>query len=176
MKEEWKPIKGYEGLYEVSNCGRVKSLAKKVGKGKREERILKSYSNKKGYLMIGLCKNSKERGYLVHRLVAEAFIPNPENKPQINHINGCKDCNIISNLEWVNNSENQLHAVKNGLKPTKRVKQYSLEGKYIRTWDSIREIERELGLKHQNVSKCCKKQKWYKTAGGYIWKFEEEVI
>ena len=104
MEEEvWKPIKNYEGLYEVSNMGRVKNLNYK-GSGK--EKILKNIKRREGYLMVILTKNGKRRGFLVHRLVAEAFIPNPEGKPCIDHINTIRNDNRIENLRWVTYKEN----------------------------------------------------------------------
>ena len=104
MEEEvWKPIKGYEGLYEISNLGRVKSLNYRgTGKGK----ILKNIEDRKGYLKVCLTKNGRHKIFRVHRLVAEAFIPNPENKPCVDHINTIKNDNRIENLRWVTNKEN----------------------------------------------------------------------
>ena len=104
MEEEiWKPIKDYEGLYEVSNLGRVKSLNYR-GTGK--EKILKNTERSNGYLAIGLIKNGKTKMFRVHRLVAEAFIPNPENKPCVDHINTIRDDNRVENLRWVTYKEN----------------------------------------------------------------------
>ena len=104
MEEIWKDIKGYEGLYQVSNFGKIKSLTKKIVQKKREfykkETILNGYSRKDGYLMVNLFKNQKCRHFLIHRLVATAFISNPENKPTINHIDANKTNNVVSNLEW----------------------------------------------------------------------------
>lgn len=104
MKEEvWRPIKDYEGLYEISNLGRVKSLNYNHTK---KEKILKNVENGKGYLMVCLTKNGKHKLFLVHRLVAEAFIPNPENKPCVDHINTIKNDNRVENLRWVTCEEN----------------------------------------------------------------------
>lgn len=112
-KEIWKDIKGYEGLYQVSNLGRVKSLEQpaKPGSGNhaRPEVILK-LRNRLGYSVIGLYKNTKQKYHSVNRLVAQAFIPNPENKSETNHINGIKNDNRVENLEWCTRSENINHS------------------------------------------------------------------
>lgn len=117
-EEIWKDISGYEGLYQISNFGRVKSLAKHCGFGKgytTKEIILKPHL-RLGYISYTLYKNDIPKAIGAHRLVAIAFIPNPENKPQVNHINGIKTDNSIKNLEWVTNSENVKHAFNTGLK------------------------------------------------------------
>lgn len=108
MEEEWRPVKGYEGLYEVSNMGRVKSLH--YGK----ERILRPSDNSTGYRIVELAKQAPKRK-LVHRLVAEAFIPSPMNLPVVNHLDGDKHNNCVSNLEWCTYRQNTLHAIKLGL-------------------------------------------------------------
>lgn len=114
--EIWKDIKGYENLYQVSTYGRVKSLGNgNKCNGKGIETILKLRHTHKGYLQVMLCKNSIKQCKQVHRLVAIAFIKNPLNKKEVNHINGVKDVNNINNLEWVTCSENHKHAYKNGL-------------------------------------------------------------
>ena len=113
MIEEWKDIIGYEGLYQISNKGRVKSLGNKF---KRKEKILSLNQNPEGYVNVGLHKNGINKKYSVHRLVANAFINNPYNKKQVNHINGIKNDNSINNLEWCTNKENMEHCVKKGLR------------------------------------------------------------
>lgn len=120
MREVWKPIEGYEGLYEVSNFGRIKSLRRDVaipnqrlgtvGYRTYPERIKPCVKNRYGYYQVTLSKEAKSRTFRVHRLVALAFIPNPDNKPYINHIDGNKKNNRIENLEWCTASENNWHA------------------------------------------------------------------
>lgn len=112
MEEIWKDVKGYEGLYQVSNLGKVKSLPK-VGSVK--ENILKNFIKDQGYLAVTVSKNDKRKTYLNHRLLAISFIPNPENKLEVNHKNGIKDDNRVDNLEWCTHSENIKHAYDNNL-------------------------------------------------------------
>ena len=114
MKEIWKDIPDYEGLYQISNTGRVKSLPKKAGGSYRKEKILRNQLKKTGYFQIKLSKDSSDRVMLIHRLIAEAFIENVENKPFINHINAIRNDNRIENLEWCTQSENVIHAYKLG--------------------------------------------------------------
>lgn len=120
MEEVWKDIEGYEGLYQVSNLGRVKSLEKIVlNKGSKilkPEIILKTGFSRDGYPLTTISKNNKTRTFRINRLVAQAFIPNPENKDTVNHKNGIKTDNRVENLEWNTRSENVLHAYKYGLK------------------------------------------------------------
>lgn len=112
MKETYKDIKGYEGIYQVSNLGNVKRLNYR-GTGK--ERLLKNYLGCVGYYKICLSKDGKVTTVNIHRLISQTFIPNPENKPQVNHINGIKTDNNIKNLEWVTSKENMQHAHDTGL-------------------------------------------------------------
>lgn len=122
--EIWKEIKGYEGHYQISNFGRIKSIKQ------TEDKILNNLKNGRGYLKIDLCKKGTRKFLFLHRLVAIHFISNPKNKPCINHKNGIKSDNKVQNLEWVTYSENMFHSYKNGLhKPgmNKRVDIYQLE-------------------------------------------------
>jgi hypothetical protein len=111
IEEFWRPIKGYEGIYRVSNLGRIKSLSRLVqcknGYRKTKEKILKPHINKSGYCSLDLGKKNK---HLLHRIVANAFIPNPDNKPCVNHLNGIKSDNKFDNLEWCTYSENEKHS------------------------------------------------------------------
>jgi len=125
--EIWKPIKEYQGYYEVSNLGRVRSITRKIERttpNNPNKKALYTYKGKltpfwitkKGYCRCTLNINGIKKNHLVHQLVARAFIDNPENKKQINHINCVKTDNTVKNLEWVTNYENYLHAVENGLR------------------------------------------------------------
>jgi|LakMenEpi03Aug12_release.lakeMendotaPanAssembly.Ray.scaffolds.fasta_scaffold1209567_2 hypothetical protein len=114
--ENWKDVEGYEGLYQVSNLGRIKSLPHVNYLGRlRQECILGNRLSDRGYHTAVLYNNGKPKSFRVHRLVANAFIDNPNNKPHVNHIDGVKSNNLVSNLEWVTISENQKHAFKIGL-------------------------------------------------------------
>ena len=183
LNEIWKDIKNYEGLYQVSNYGRVKSLEKisKINGRIYPTKILKCHIGTKKYLDVDLCKNGISKRHRIHRLVAECFIPNPENKPQINHEDCDKQNNRVDNLSWNTNSENQKHAFINGLNyrerygaspRAKRVNQYDMNGNLIRQWDCIIRIYEECGYSDGYISQCCKGK--YKHAYGYIWKYAEE--
>jgi hypothetical protein len=113
LKEIWKPIKSFEGLYEVSNLGRVRSL--------RRDIIMRTRQRNDGYVSCTLSNCGKVKNKLIHRLVAEAFIPNHKNKPEVNHIDGNKQNNCIRNLQWVTASENQIHSIKIGLRKGSRL-------------------------------------------------------
>ena len=179
QREKWRDIKGYEGLYQVSNLGRIKSLPKKIKMRNQYteiEMILKPVKDKYGYYHITLCKEKeKNKSRQIHRLVAETFIPNLQNKPQINHINGIKTDNRIENLEWVTAKENTQHMLKLGLKKNfrrKKINQYDLEGNFIKQWNSMTLASKCIGLTgNSHICSCCKGER--KTAGGFIWRYAD---
>lgn len=122
MIEIWRDIEGYEELYQVSNLGNMKRIK---GIQCKEDRLLKPATHRQGYKRIRISKHDVGKNYLVHRLVALAFIPNPENKKFVNHINGIKDDNKVSNLEWSTYSENNQHAYDNNLNSNEGKRGYS---------------------------------------------------
>lgn len=174
MEEIWKDVEGYEGLYQVSNKGRVKSWIK-CNAHPYVPRILKGRISNKGYYTYHL----GDKTLKVHRLVANAFVPNPENKPQVNHIDGNKKNNHATNLEWVTNTENAAHAFRTGLKNTKHltaatskaVSQFSLDGNFIQTFSSSGEAARMTGAQQSQISACCNRKPHCLTAKGFIWRY-----
>lgn len=187
MKEEWKDIPGYEGLYQISNLGRVKSLARKV-KTKNgnyqgyNEKILKT--RKKGYCIVSLCKDRKIKGMQVHRLVAEAFIPNPENKPYVDHIDTNPQNNNVNNLRWCTQKENCLNPISRKNNSLSKMghkgylKQHSEETKLklslLKKGKKLsEEHKKRLSESHMGIAKgrntCMKGKHWRKEGGKRIW-------
>ena len=163
MDEIWKDKKYYEGLYQVSNCGRIKSFKW------NKEKILQPLIQSNGYYYVGLVKNNKRINYKIHRLVAEAFLPNPNNYKEVNHKDENKTNNIVSNLEWCDRKYNQNFGTRNE-KVSKKVYQYTLDGEFVREWKSTAECGRN-GFRQSSVSKCCLgKQKSHK---GFIWSYNK---
>ena len=162
MSEEWRDVVGYEGLYQVSSMGRVKSFKW------NKERFLKPSMDKDGYLLVTLCAGGKRKTLKVHRLVCEAFHENPGNKPQVNHINEIKTDNRACNLEWCTCKQNVNHGSRNE-RVSKPVGQYSLDGKLIKLWPSTMEAERQAGFSQGNISQAANGK--YKQAYGCIWKY-----
>ena len=163
-KEVWRDITGYEGYYQVSSEGRVKSLKRK---GRRKERILKQVSSSSGYLTVPLCAGGKRKTFLLHRLVCQAFHENPDNNPCVNHIDENKTNNAASNLEWCTYEENTNHGTRNE-RASKPVGQYSLEGELIKLWPSLTEVKRQTGFDQGNISEAANGKR--KQAYGFIWK------
>lgn len=175
-KEIWKDIKGYEGLYQISNFGRVKSLPKMAGKSPRKEQILKNNLDRYGYYFVALSKYGVRNNKLIHRLVAEAFINNPNNYLQINHKDENKLNNCVNNLEWcttkynINYGNRTKKVIK---KLSKKVSQYNSNGKYIKTYNSISEASRKCNISQGSICSCCKNK--LKQSHGFIWKYVEVV-
>lgn len=185
--EIWKDVVGFEKYFQISNFGNVLSKARKVWNGKgfynKSQVLLKPSQNHKGYPIAYLGANNEKRTIPIHRLVAIAFIPNPNNLPQVNHIDGNKQNNRVDNLEWCTNSDNQLHAWKMGLqrvsgnagKPKRAVLQYDKDWNLIHEYPSIADASRAVGEKSKsNIGECCRGRK--KSVQGYYWKFKKEVV
>ena len=175
MIEEWREIEGYEGLYMVSNQGRVKSLVK-------WHRILKPLNQGAGYYSVILYKDRIARNFLVHRLVANAFIPNPENKPCIDHIDCNRHNNIVSNLKWCTHKENSNNVVtlkkihdnnphrdKFGKDSQSHIPVICIETGAL--YYGTCEASRKTGIDPSSIAKVCRNEKYFKTAGGYHWRY-----
>jgi hypothetical protein len=174
--EQWKDIEGYEGLYQVSNEGRVKSLNYRQTK---QEKILKAFKNNNGYLLVGLCKNGKPTHKLVHRLVAEAFIPMVEGKQEIDHINSVRHDNRVENLRWCTSEENAKNPItlekvkaanrKKAEALSKKVFCYDTNFNFLSGFSSTADTARQLKLSQGNVTlTCLGALKHYK---GYIFSY-----
>lgn len=179
--EQWKIIEDYPN-YMVSNMGRIKSLNyKRTG----EEKILKLNKQRFGYYMVSLRKNGNTSKKLIHRLVAQAFLPNPDNKPEIDHINTIVTDNRAENLRWVTSKENSNNPITRkhysdvrkimlGSKhpKSKRIIQFTFDGEFVNKWDSVMDVERELGLHHSNIFKVINGVRNH--TGGYKWGYTED--
>ena len=165
MTEIWRDIDGYKGLYQISNKGRVKSL--KWGK----ERILRPGIDTWGYYFVILYNDSVSKPFKLHRLVAQAFIPNLYNKPQVNHKDENKLNNCVYNLEWVTANENSNYGSRNE-RISRKILQYSKSGEFIREWKGSREVERVLDINNSHIIQCCKGKR--KSAGGFVWRYKEK--
>ena len=189
MEEVWKPVKGYEGLYEVSNTGKVRSLdrettyrlrsttTQRLFKGK----ILNTYSVN-GYRIVAISKTVDGRSItervLVHRLVAESFIPNPNGLPEVNHIDEDKTNNCVQNLEWISHRENALHgtALERGhRKLRKKVIQFTKDGQLVKEYESLLAVRKETGWHIGKISKCANGNPEYPSAYGYTWRFASDI-
>ena len=175
MTEEWRDIKGFEGIYQVSNEGRVRSLDH-VTAGRHWKGKVLSAAVKAGYPSVRLSNGAEKRSCRVHRLVAEAFLDNPETLPEVNHIDGNKNNNHVDNLEWCTSKKNKVHAWIIGLtklppaqapRPVIQI----LEGREIASYASMEIAEIITGIDAGTICGCCKGKR--KSAGGYNWKYKE---
>jgi hypothetical protein len=195
MKEIWKPAINYEGYYEISNLGNVLSLERVIEyeyktksgiiikkRSFKKSKKLKTHINNAGYYTTDFQVNKIKQTIAIHRLIAEAFIPNPENKLTVNHKDGIKTNIAISNLEWATYSENNKHAVDNNLRQSpwtgkfgnmhplsKPIIQYDKTYNKINEFTNAREAQRITGINYKHISSCCLGKR--KTHGGYIWKY-----
>ena len=200
MKKEWKEIKGYEGKYIVSNYGEVISLPRlKQNNSKKQyvepKELSKHISSTNGYVYVLLCGKGKCKNVRLHKLVAEAFIPNPEHKEQVNHIDGNKRNNCVNNLEWCTQDENMAHSYKIGLRDKSKMAENMRQlgrnskgkqghhirnilqidketNKVLREWRCILDASKELNISNTSIQNACTKRS--KTAGGYKWKYKED--
>lgn len=169
MNEIWKDIKGYEGLYQVSNLGRIKSFPRN-GTRSKEAAILRGHDTPKGYMQICLTKDRVRKTIKIHRLVAEAFLPNPTNLPQINHKDENKQNNRVDNLEWCDCRYNNCYngrmekiAKKNG----RRVRCLETDTVY----DSVAKAAEATGISHSNIVYVCQGE--FKQIKGFHFKYED---
>lgn len=180
--EIWKDIKGWEGLYQISNMGRIKSLSRYRYCGKlnskpqlMDMKIMKP-SIRGGYEIVSISREGKVESFSVHRLVGKHFIPNPNNYPEINHKDEVKTNNNVNNLEWCTKAYNMKYGTlgeRISKSLSKIVHQYDLDNNLVNIWSSTREVN-EHGFHHSNVASCCRGER--KTHKGFVWKYEEDII
>lgn len=194
MTEIWKDIKGYEGLYQISSYGRVKSLERIIKLSnnfgnfsyKTSERMLQLITNNKGYYVVSLVKNKQKKQHRVHQLVAKHFLNNENNFNCINHIDGDKKNNHVNNLEYCTDSHNIKEAYRIGLKKPNfcmlgklddkcpnsiPVNQLTIDGVFIKRWNSSREAMRQLNMKANHIMDCCMGKR--KSTYGYRWEYAD---
>ena len=181
MEEQWKTVKGYEGLYEVSNTGKVRSLKNTRHNVRKEPLLKKQLLGSWGYPVVALCKEGKSIRVLVHRIVAEAFIPNPNGYNIVNHKDEVKTNNFAENLEWCTQKYNNNYGTarqrsietkkKNGSYTTKKLFQYDKSGNLISTFNSIVEASRCLKINATTLSNCANGKRHCRSVHGYVFKF-----
>ncbi len=195
IKEEWRPVSGYEGYYEVSNIGRVRSITRNVKHTSKKGGIslMPRYGKEKtltqtvrGYVTVRLSRGGRNKNSYVHRVVAEAFLPNPSKLPQVNHKDGVKPNNHVNNLEWCDASYNSKHKfrvlkVENPCKgrtgknnpASKPVIQLNEKREFIAEFESSADASRSTGVNHRSILLCANEK--YNIAGGFIWKFKKQL-
>lgn len=189
MEEIWKDVNGFEGIYQISNKGNLKHYTKRFG-----WRVLKNTNKKGWYFNVILRGDGFSKSVKLHRIVAETFIPNPNHYKCVNHIDMNKQNNSIENLEWCSQKENNLKAQKekpeiilgmvnyNKFIRPKKIQQFSLDGKLISEYNNAKEASNRTGVCARNILQVANKTPFNangnsrKQAGGFIWKFKEEVI
>lgn len=179
--EEWKDIKGFEGYYQISNMGRVRSLTRDIHLAGNyhqtlQGKVMKNNPGTKGYEIIGLRKNGKVTMKMIHRLVAEAFVENPLGLPQVNHKDENIKNNVYTNLEWCTPKYNANYGTRNqrcfesSKKYRKPVNQLDIgTGELIKRWEYVRQAMRETGINDSAIIRVCKGR--YSQAGGYKWEY-----
>lgn len=188
MTEEFRWIKGFEGRYKVSNLGRFMMVSQIDSIGRvLPERMKSTHKGVGGYSVVMLRRDGKKVNYLAHRLVAEAFIPNPENKPFVDHIDGSKNNNAVNNLRWVTAAENNANPItyQRLLKGTlenpvcgnknpysRKIYQYSIDGEFISVYDSIGLASKDTGICYACIIACARGKR--NMAGGYKWEYASE--
>lgn len=180
MMETWKDIKGYEGRYQVSDLGRVKSLCRSYSTGaysamiNMSERIMRQKTRKSGYRVVGLWLDGVQKDHYVHRLVAEAFLDNKDNLPYINHKDRNPGNNVVGNLEYCTPQYNAVYCgahLVGGNKRKKPIIQLSIDGAIVKVWDSAKTAGLELKCNPRNINNALKNPR-RKTAYGYVWKYQ----
>lgn len=180
MTEVWKDVVGFEGYYQVSNMGRCRSLdrivpCKKNGERKIKGHIMRLHKNSTNdYLCVGLCKNSKYTQMLVHRMVAIAFLNNPNNLPEVNHKDENPKNNCVNNLEWCTSKYNANYGTRKdrlSVLPRKPIIQKDLLGNFIKRWDFIKQASDELGIDQSEIIRTCKGRK--ESYKGYKWEYAQ---
>lgn len=164
-EEEWRDVLGFEELYQVSNFGNVRTV-------KNGEAEMSQQENRNGYMTVHLRNKGVERRAMVHRLVAEAFIPNPDELRDVNHKNGNKSDNRVENLEWVSHSDNMAHSFRELGKNVRHIVQLDLDNNFIERWNSIIEASEATGICRTDIGECCRGNR--KHTKGYKWKYEED--
>ena len=164
-EEEWRDVLGFEELYQVSNFGNVRTV-------KNGEAEMSQQENRNGYMTVHLRNKGVERRAMVHRLVAEAFIPNPDELRDVNHKNGDKSDNRLENIEWVSHSDNMTHSFRELGKNVRHIVQLDLDNNFIERWNSIIEASEATGVCRTDIGECCMGNR--KHTKGYKWKYEED--
>lgn len=170
MDEQWKDIHGYEGYYQVSSLGRVKSFQKWKRAKRPDELILKHYVNNRGYHQVTLYKGKERHKYLVHRLVAEAFLPNEKNLPQVNHIDENIDNNAANNLEWCSALYNNCYGTarfRAMITTGRPVEQRLINGQLLATYVSTTVAQEITGISKKEIAACLRGVMY--SAGGFVW-------